>query len=600
MLKFAKGLNKSNGMKKRYLKKGFTIIELVVVIVVIGILSTLTLVVYTGIRTRAIDTALASDVEKVNVAELKYNDNHGTIGKPYYSGSGSDSDLDFSPGSGNVIDVVVDPLGYCIRGYNTDGTYNSIFNAISKGSTPTSCDRISPSSEAGASIATPDVPTLNVSLDGANVRATINGVTCSAGTTQYGINSRTNDGTWTGYTAWSTTLTTTQAAEDGVKYDYQAQARCYVDPTEFSLTAVSPEATYTDPVTAPTAPSLSVDTVANTSTWSWVAATCPAGTSPSYQYRYTISPSGYDSGWTATDNLSVSFTTSTGGQTYIVETQAHCYNTYATSAWSASGSASYYRPVISIMVIAGGGAGGNVSGAAGGGGGGSGGYYYNASYSLGIGSYTVTVGTGGVTGGSGAQGGNGNNSIFNDITMTGGGGGGGSAIRTGKNGSSGGGGAGWPTGTSSGGTGIVGQGNNGGGGANSDSREGGGGGGQSSAGGSGGGDYGGDGGTGATNSISGVSTTYAGGGGGSTTAQVRCGDNAYGGGTASATTTGSPGVNGKGAGGGGGVNAGGSGGSGIVIISYVTSTITATGGTITTSGIYTIHTFTSSGTFNIQ
>ena len=43
----------------------------------------------------------------------------------------------------------------------------------------------------------------------------------------------------------------------------------------------------------------------------------------------------------------------------------------------------------------------------------------------------------------------------------------------------------------------------------------------------------------------------------------------------------------------------GAGGSGIVIISYPTGLITATGGTITTSGGNTIHTFTSNGTFTV-
>ena len=38
---------------------------------------------------------------------------------------------------------------------------------------------------------------------------------------------------------------------------------------------------------------------------------------------------------------------------------------------------------------------------------------------------------------------------------------------------------------------------------------------------------------------------------------------------------------------------------GIVIVRYLTGTMTATGGTITTSGLYTIHTFTSSGTFTV-
>jgi hypothetical protein len=53
-----------------------------------------------------------------------------------------------------------------------------------------------------------------------------------------------------------------------------------------------------------------------------------------------------------------------------------------------------------------------------------------------------------------------------------------------------------------------------------------------------------------------------------------------------------------GGGGGGGHNnsISGAGGSGIVIISYLGSQ-RGTGGTVTTSGGYTIHTFTSSGTF---
>jgi hypothetical protein len=42
---------------------------------------------------------------------------------------------------------------------------------------------------------------------------------------------------------------------------------------------------------------------------------------------------------------------------------------------------------------------------------------------------------------------------------------------------------------------------------------------------------------------------------------------------------------------------GGSGGSGIVIIRYAGTTTKGTGGTITTAGGYTYHTFTSSGTF---
>lgn len=55
-------------------------------------------------------------------------------------------------------------------------------------------------------------------------------------------------------------------------------------------------------------------------------------------------------------------------------------------------------------------------------------------------------------------------------------------------------------------------------------------------------------------------------------------------------------------GGGGSANtaeASGAGGSGVVIVSYPTGSVSATGGTITTSGGNTIHTFTSNGTFTI-
>lgn len=53
-------------MRKLYLQKqhGFTIVELLIVIVIIGILAAITIVAYNGIQNRASDTAVQSDLRQ--------------------------------------------------------------------------------------------------------------------------------------------------------------------------------------------------------------------------------------------------------------------------------------------------------------------------------------------------------------------------------------------------------------------------------------------------------------------------------------------------------------------------------------------------------
>ncbi len=233
---------------------------------------------------------------------------------------------------------------------------------------------------------------------------------------------------------------------------------------------------------------------------------------------------------------------------------------------------------VSLIVVAGGGGGGGETGSVGAsGGGGAGGYLADSSHAVVVGDYTVTVGAAGGGGGD-TNGDDGGNSVFDTFTAVGGGGGAGRTGSTsGRNGGSGGGGK--DGGSTAGGTGTGGQGTNGAAG-NDGANTGGGGGGATSAG------SGATGGAGTASSISGASVTYAAGGGGGTGSQG-----------ASPGTPGSGGGGGRENGGGGG--AGASGAAGIVIISYPTGTVEATGGTITTSGGNTIHTFTSSGTFTV-
>lgn len=221
----------------------------------------------------------------------------------------------------------------------------------------------------------------------------------------------------------------------------------------------------------------------------------------------------------------------------------------------------------------------------------------------------VVVGAGGAVASTGVPG-NGNNggdSKFGQITSLGGGGGAGSGTSgnlAAKSGGNGGGGSSYnttgaagETGGYSGGNGLSGVGSGGGGGAGAN--------GSNAVTGQAGG-----GGAGLLSSISGTPTYYgAGGGAGGSSGGASAGAGGNGGGGAggsSATTW--NGVNGTantggGGGGAGGLAAGaksaGNGGSGVVIARY-RGIQRATGGTVTQSGGYTIHTFTSSGTFEVM
>lgn len=265
-----------------------------------------------------------------------------------------------------------------------------------------------------------------------------------------------------------------------------------------------------------------------------------------------------------------------------------------TSSWLQFSQPAGYS--VNYLVVAGGGGGGYNNG----GGGGAGGLLTSTvTLSSGTG-YTITIGSGGTAGISGSTATSGVNSVLTGFATAIGGGGGGSYASAGLSGGSGGG-----SGPSlSGASGTSGQGFSGGAGAqNSGSGYyfGGGGGGASAVGVSAttSSSTGSAGGAGSSSSISGSAVNYAGGGGAGATntgGSGGLGGGGAGGGGANVGSAGS--VNTGGGGGGGGTNSnGGNGGSGIVIISYLGSQ-RGTGGTVTSSGGYTIHTFTSSSTYN--
>ena len=262
---------------------------------------------------------------------------------------------------------------------------------------------------------------------------------------------------------------------------------------------------------------------------------------------------------------------------------------------------------VEILIVGGGGAGGGRHG----GGGGGGGVIYNPKLLLNTSAYTVIVGIGGIPSyspSSQTAGGSGGNSSFNDIVAFGGAGGGSYSAPSPTGGGSGGGGGGGsyiygslayqP---------LVGEYGHGFNGGNGGSYTGGGGGGGAGSCGINattyvGGNVGGNGGYGFESIISGLSIKYAGGGGGGGDGGGGLGYD--GGGNGAISSGAGNGMNGLGGGGGGTRSAvvsttGGLGGSGVVIISYVTGSVMATGGSIIEVSGKTIHSFYSSGIFNI-
>lgn len=273
--------------------------------------------------------------------------------------------------------------------------------------------------------------------------------------------------------------------------------------------------------------------------------------------------------------------------------------------WINISSSTITRTTLTIdYLVAGGGGGGGGSTAVGrsGGAGGAGGVKFGSS-SVSVAAYAITVGAGGAAGSAaGTKGVVGGDSTIGTlaITSTGGGYGGGSDTNLpGGAGGSGGGAGADSGGPNTGGAGTVGQGNNGGSTVNL-GNSGGGGGGYTAAGTTATDQGGGDGGTGFTSSISGAAVTYGGGGGGGGQTLAGVGG-AGGGGAGGLNSVGVAGTanTGGGGGGGNGIFGGGAGGSGVVIIRYRTGAMTATGGTITVAGSYTVHTFITNGTFTV-
>lgn len=132
--------------------RAFTIIELLVVVVVIGILAAVSIVAYNGVQQSARDRTVMSDVEAVDTQIARYSvKNGGKFGSAvrWYSAAASNTNIPFIPTEGNVVDVVASDDEYCIRVYNPrGGEYKTLATAAKKSYPASACDDFGPSSPA--------------------------------------------------------------------------------------------------------------------------------------------------------------------------------------------------------------------------------------------------------------------------------------------------------------------------------------------------------------------------------------------------------------------------------------------------------------------
>lgn len=271
-------------------KKGFTIVELIVTMVIIALLATIATISLANVQRQARDSRRSSNASTVAENLEKYftrNGEYPSVSQMTNAAGSSVQSLLGLPNGTALLDPSAasgtsnswksggatssnrltysgntDNSASCITGNTATDSCTDFkiqyYNEQDKSIT-TVTSRHASSTIAQLNPNTPTVvPTVTVAA-GINVSWTAG--TCASGIPRYAYQSRTNDGSWSSWSGWQTARTTTTTPSDGTKFGYWVKYQCY-NTTYGTYSPDSPtstEATYVSPVTTtPSAPTVYV------------------------------------------------------------------------------------------------------------------------------------------------------------------------------------------------------------------------------------------------------------------------------------------------------------------------------------------------------
>jgi prepilin-type N-terminal cleavage/methylation domain-containing protein len=291
--------------------RGFTLVELTIVIVIIAVLASITIFTYTKVQVNSRNTARSSEISAISESLEKYYEEHGeypSCAQITQSGSqvstllsGLDQSILVAPTASSGTTNSITSCTDLTAGAGSD-VYAYVGDGSTACSTGTACSQytleyrqegtgtiISAQGQHQAlasPVAAPSAPVVSAGMVGSNAVGTTGTVTCTTGTVQYQLRySSTNTGTagaWSGWTSWSSSqLSLSVAASQGYQYSFQAEAQCFDNINTSEASPVSNIATTVRPIDTPVAPTY----LSPASFQSTVNATvnyasyCPSGTS---------------------------------------------------------------------------------------------------------------------------------------------------------------------------------------------------------------------------------------------------------------------------------------------------------------------------------